>query len=148
MMGIAVGGITDHLSVDLGAAPQRVLAFFENQNAGAFADNETIALFIKRPAGALGLIIARRQRFHGGETADAQRRDRRFGAAGAVEGVYSALALHHGMLPPTINYENPDPACDLDYVPNQARKADVKVVLSNSFGFGGTNACVIFGRCE
>ncbi len=70
------------------------------------------------------------------------------GAAGAVEGVYSALALHHGMLPPTINYENPDPACDLDYVPNHARKADIQVVLSNSFGFGGTNACVIFRRAE
>jgi len=70
------------------------------------------------------------------------------GAAGAVEGVYSALALHHGMLPPTINYENPDPACDLDYVPNHARKADIKVALSNSFGFGGTNACVIFRRAE
>jgi 3-oxoacyl-[acyl-carrier-protein] synthase II len=70
------------------------------------------------------------------------------GAAGAVEGVYSALALSRGMLPPTINYENPDPACDLDYVPNQARKADIKVALSNSFGFGGTNACVIFRRAE
>jgi 3-oxoacyl-[acyl-carrier-protein] synthase II len=70
------------------------------------------------------------------------------GAAGAVEGVYSALALHHGMIPPTINYENPDPACDLDYVPNKARKADIKVVLSNSFGFGGTNACVILRRAE
>ena len=70
------------------------------------------------------------------------------GAAGAVEGVYSALALHHGMLPPTINYENPDPVCDLDYVPNQARKADIKVALSNSFGFGGTNGCVIFRRAE
>ena len=70
------------------------------------------------------------------------------GAAGAVEGVYSALALHHGAIPPTINYENPDPACDLDYVPNQARKADLKVALSNSFGFGGTNACVIFRRAE
>ena len=70
------------------------------------------------------------------------------GAAGAVEGVYSVLALHHGIIPPTINYENPDPACDLDYVPNQARKADIEVVLSNSFGFGGTNACVIFRRCE
>jgi len=70
------------------------------------------------------------------------------GAAGAVEGVYSALALQHGLIPPTINYETRDPICDLDYVPNQARKADIKVVLSNSFGFGGTNACVIFRRGE
>jgi len=70
------------------------------------------------------------------------------GAAGAVEGVYSALALYHGMLPPTINYENPDPVCDLDYVPNKARKADINVALSNSFGFGGTNGCVIFRRVE
>ncbi len=70
------------------------------------------------------------------------------GAAGAVEGVYSALALYHGMIPPTVNYENPDPACDLDYVPNQARKAGIKVALSNSFGFGGTNGCVIFRRAQ
>lgn len=70
------------------------------------------------------------------------------GAAGAVEGVFSVLALRHGIIPPTINYENPDPDCDLDYVPNQARKADIRVVLSNSFGFGGTNACVIFGRSK
>ena len=68
------------------------------------------------------------------------------GAAGAVEGVYSVLAVRHGVLPPTINYETPDPQCDLDYVPNRARKANVRVALSNSFGFGGTNACVIFGR--
>jgi 3-oxoacyl-[acyl-carrier-protein] synthase II len=70
------------------------------------------------------------------------------GAAGAVEGVFSALTLYHGLIPPTINYDNPDPQCDLDYVPNQARKADVKTVLSNSFGFGGTNACVIMRRAE
>jgi 3-oxoacyl-[acyl-carrier-protein] synthase II len=63
-----------------------------------------------------------------------------------VEGVYSVLALYHGVLPPTINYENPDPTCDLDYVPNTARKADIEVALSNSFGFGGTNACAIFRR--
>jgi len=70
------------------------------------------------------------------------------GAAGAVEGVFSVLALDHGMIPPTINYENRDPQCDLDYTPNQARKADIRVVLSNSFGFGGTNACVVFRRGE
>jgi 3-oxoacyl-[acyl-carrier-protein] synthase II len=70
------------------------------------------------------------------------------GAAGAIEGVFSVLALHHGMIPPTINYENPDPQCDLDYTPNHARKADIRVVLSNSFGFGGTNACMIFRRGE
>jgi 3-oxoacyl-[acyl-carrier-protein] synthase II len=70
------------------------------------------------------------------------------GAAGAIEGVFSVLALHHGIIPPTTNYENPDPQCDLDYTPNQARKADIRVALSNSFGFGGTNACVLFRRGE
>jgi 3-oxoacyl-[acyl-carrier-protein] synthase II len=62
------------------------------------------------------------------------------GAAGGVETIATALVIHHGMLPPTINYETPDPECDLDYVPNQARKQDVEVALNNAFGFGGTNA--------
>ena len=66
------------------------------------------------------------------------------GAAGAVEAAYTILTVHHGMIPPTINYEYPDPACDLDYVPNHARRAPVRVALSNSFGFGGTNACLAF----
>jgi 3-oxoacyl-[acyl-carrier-protein] synthase II len=70
------------------------------------------------------------------------------GAAGAVEGVFSALTLHHGLIPPTINYDNPDPECDLDYVPNEARRANLEIVLSNSFGFGGTNACVVLRRAE
>jgi 3-oxoacyl-[acyl-carrier-protein] synthase II len=68
------------------------------------------------------------------------------GAAGGIEAIATALAIHHGVLPPTINYENPDPECDLDYVPNQARKQDVEVALSNAFGFGGTNATVVFRK--
>lgn len=70
------------------------------------------------------------------------------GAAGGVEAVFSVLAIHRGVIPPTINYEHPDPECDLDYVPNTARKFRVKAVLSNSFGFGGTNACLVFKEYE
>jgi len=68
------------------------------------------------------------------------------GAAGGVEAVISLLAMEHGTLPPTINLENKDPECDLDYVPNTARKQQVEVVMSNSFGFGGTNATIIFRK--
>jgi 3-oxoacyl-[acyl-carrier-protein] synthase II len=71
-----------------------------------------------------------------------------FGAAGALEAQMSALAVHHGVLPPTINYEHPDPVCDLDYVPNEAREAQVDVALSNAMGLGGHNACVLVGRVE
>jgi 3-oxoacyl-[acyl-carrier-protein] synthase II len=71
-----------------------------------------------------------------------------FGAAGALEAQMSALAVHHGVLPPTINYEHPDPVCDLDYVPNEAREARVDVALSNAMGLGGHNACVLVGRIE
>ena len=69
-----------------------------------------------------------------------------WGAAGAVEAVFCVLTITQGIIPPTINYETPDPECDLDYVPNEAREAEVNVVLSNSFGFGGTNATLIFGQ--
>jgi 3-oxoacyl-[acyl-carrier-protein] synthase II len=65
------------------------------------------------------------------------------GAAGAVEAVVCALTLHHKVLHPTINYENPDPDCDLDYTPNRASEKDVHVALSNSFGFGSNNACLV-----
>jgi 3-oxoacyl-[acyl-carrier-protein] synthase II len=70
------------------------------------------------------------------------------GGAGGLEAGISALALRDQILPPTINYENPDPACDLDYIPNRSRAAEVEYALSNSFGFGGTNASLIFKRWE
>ena len=71
-----------------------------------------------------------------------------FGAAGAIEALMCVLALHEGKLPPTINYDQPDPVCDLDYVPNEAREADVRVALSNAMGLGGHNACVLLGRVD
>jgi len=70
------------------------------------------------------------------------------GGAGGLEAGISVLALRDQILPPTVNYENPDPACDLDYIPNQARKAGVQYALSNSFGFGGTNASLLFKRWD
>jgi 3-oxoacyl-[acyl-carrier-protein] synthase II len=70
------------------------------------------------------------------------------GAAGAVEATFTVLSIRDGKLPPTINYEVEDPTCDLDYVPNEARDADVRIAVSNSFGFGGHNACVVFRRFE
>jgi 3-oxoacyl-[acyl-carrier-protein] synthase II len=71
-----------------------------------------------------------------------------FGAAGAIEAMMCVLAIRDGVLPPTINYENPDPECDLDYVPNEARRAEVKIALSNAMGLGGHNGCVILSRLE
>ena len=70
------------------------------------------------------------------------------GAAGALEAVVCVLTLNEGIIHPTINYEMPDPECDLDYVPNHAREASVNVALSNSFGLGGQNACLLLGRAN
>jgi len=71
-----------------------------------------------------------------------------FGAAGAVEAVFTVLAVERGVLPPTINYEQPDPECDLDYIPNESREAEIEVGVSNSFGFGGHNACIVVRKFE
>jgi 3-oxoacyl-[acyl-carrier-protein] synthase II len=70
------------------------------------------------------------------------------GAAGAVEAMFTTLAVREGKLPPTINYEDPDPQCDLDYIPNEARDSDLTVAVSNSFGFGGHNACIVVGKFD
>jgi len=70
------------------------------------------------------------------------------GAAGAVEAIFTILTIRDGIIPPTINYDTPDPECDLDYVPNIARKAQVNIALSNSFGFGGVNATLVFRKFE
>jgi 3-oxoacyl-[acyl-carrier-protein] synthase II len=70
------------------------------------------------------------------------------GAAGAVEAIFTTLALKEGVLPPTINYDEPDPTCDLDYIPNESRKADIEIGVSNSFGFGGHNACIVLRRWD
>ncbi|MEX1157981.1 MAG: beta-ketoacyl-[acyl-carrier-protein] synthase II, partial [Thermomicrobiales bacterium] len=68
------------------------------------------------------------------------------GAAGALEGAYAVLAIRDQILPPTINYVEPDPECDLDYIPNEARPADVRHVVSNSLGFGGHNVALVFSK--
>src|SRR5881396_811431 len=71
-----------------------------------------------------------------------------FGAAGAIEAMMCVLALHEGVIPPTINYRHPDPDCDLDYVPNEARETKIEIALSNAMGLGGHNGCVLLGRVE
>jgi 3-oxoacyl-[acyl-carrier-protein] synthase II len=70
------------------------------------------------------------------------------GAAGSTEAIFTILAIRDGIMPPTINYEEPDPQCDLDYVPNVARRKPIKIAMSNAFGFGGTNATLVFKKFE
>jgi len=97
---------------------------------------ETMAIKRVFGDGAAGLAISSTKSMHG----------HLLGAAGGIEAVISALALHHQFAPPTINYETPDPECDLDYVPNEGRKLEISGLLSNTLGFGGHNACLAFRK--
>jgi len=128
-----------HLALaDAGLSPHQV-DYVNAHATGTFADKiETLA--IKKVFGehARKLAVSSTKSMTG----------HLLGAAGGIEAVFSILAIDRGVIPPTINYEHPDPECDLDYVPNIARKANVKTVLSNSFGFGGINACLIFKKYE
>ena len=105
------------------------------------------------PAGDIGETVGIRRAF--GDAADdlvvsstKSTTGHMLGAAGAVEAIFSILAIRNQVIPPTMNLDKQDPACDLDYVPNEARDARVKTVVSNSFGFGGTNGCLVFREFE
>ncbi|MDD5657012.1 MAG: beta-ketoacyl-ACP synthase II [Elusimicrobia bacterium] len=124
---------------DAGIAPEQVGYINAHGTSTPFNDKlETMA--IKKIFGAHaknGLMVSSTKSMTG----------HLLGAAGSVEAGLSALVVNRGKIPPTINYENPDPACDLDYVPNKPRDVAVEYAMSNSFGFGGTNACLLFRRC-
>jgi 3-oxoacyl-[acyl-carrier-protein] synthase II len=124
-----------------GVAPERVgyvNAHGTSTPLGDAAESQAIARVFGEHATSGRLAVSSTKSMHG----------HLLGAAGAIEGIATALALRHGILPPTINYETPDPECALDYVPNVARKAQVDVAFSNGFGFGGHNTTVVFGRYE
>jgi len=124
---------------DAGLAPEAVDYINAHGTSTPYNDaNETLA--IKRVFGehAYRLAVSSNKSMIG----------HTLGAAGAIEAGATVLSLTHGILPPTINYEYPDPDCDLDYVPNKAREVLIRVALNNSFGFGGTNATTAFRRYD
>ncbi len=121
---------------DAGLAPERI-GYINAHGTSTTADAiETQAIHAAFGAHVGKLAVSSTKSMHG----------HLLGAAGGLEAAISVLALKHGILPPTINLDDPDPACDLDYVPNTARHVEVEHVMSNSFGFGGTNASLIFKR--
>ena len=134
----AVGCMTQAIA-DAGIAP-RAVDYINAHGTATQYNDASESLAIKRVFGdhAAKLAVSSTKSMIG----------HTLGAAGGIEAVYTVLALARGRLPPTINYEEPDPACDLDYVPNAARDTTATVALSNSFGFGGANACLVLRRWE
>ena len=131
--------VMDMALKDAGVAPERVGYINAHGTSTPYNDKfETLA--IKKTFGehAYRLAVSSTKSMTG----------HLLGAAGGIEAVFSALAIKENRLPPTINYQTPDPECDLDYVPNEPREASVEYALSNSFGFGGTNAALLFKRYE
>jgi 3-oxoacyl-[acyl-carrier-protein] synthase II len=122
---------------DAGLAPEEVGYINAHGTSTQYNDaNETLAIKLVFGAHAARLAVSSTKSMTG----------HLLGAAGGLEALYTALVCREQVMPPTINQEEPDPECDLDYVANTARPASVEVALSNSFGFGGTNACLVFRR--
>jgi nodulation protein E len=124
---------------DGGLAPEQI-GYINAHGTATLANDPTEVAAIRAALGAHAerLAISSTKSMHG----------HALGAAGAIEGVATALALREGVLPPTANFTTPDPLCDLDVVPNQARRGEVECALSNSFAFGGLNAVLAFRRWE
>ena len=128
-LGIEDAGITPH-DVD----------YINAHGTSTVANDETETIAIKKlfGPGAKEIAISANKSMIG----------HMWGAAGAVEGIFTAKTLQEGIIPPTINLDEPDPKCDLDYVPHNARRNEVRIALSNSFGFGGINASIVFRKYE
>jgi 3-oxoacyl-[acyl-carrier-protein] synthase II len=128
------------LALDDAGIPPEAIGYINAHGTGTPFNDEAETLAVKRVFGAHATRLA--------ISSTKSMTGHTLGAAGTVEAAYTVLALERGVLPPTINLDEPDPACDLDYVPHRAREARVEAALSNSFGFGGTNATLVFRRLE
>ena len=128
------------LSIEEAGIEPDQIDYINAHETSTVANDETETVAIKKLYGrkAKELIISANKSMIG----------HMWGAAGAVEGIFTAKTLQEGLLPPTINLDEPDPKCDLDYVPHQARRSNIRFALSNSFGFGGINASIVFKRFE
>jgi 3-oxoacyl-[acyl-carrier-protein] synthase II len=128
------------LSIEEAGIKPEEIEYINAHGTSTVANDETETLAIKKLFGprAKDIMI----------TANKSMIGHMWGAAGAVEGIFTAKSLQEGIIPPTINLDEPDPKCDLDYVPHQARRSDIRFALSNSFGFGGINASLVFKKYE